>query len=341
VRIGLIGAGLIGRERLQAVQQLRQRGRDISICGILDPNLPGLAELASKFQAPIRNSAEELFDYRPDWIFIATPHDTAADLGIQSLGRGFQVLIEKPLGRSLAEAERILAAQVSPGQLWAGFNYRFYRGIAALIDDARSGKFGPLVSIRIELGHGCSPDITKGWKLDPVRAGGGCLIDPGIHLLDLCRLLSPAYLRVRGGWSWQGFWNTGVEEECRLHLDAGSFLIELDISIVRWRSTFRMEAHGTKGYGIVTGRNRSYGKQRYVRGKRWGWQSGVSQAESEELVLETNGDEVFADEMDALLFGAATNPLPPCSSREALEAMELLEQCRDAALTHRLEGCLA
>jgi predicted dehydrogenase len=145
-------------------------------------------------------------------------------------------------------------------------------------------------------------------------------------------LLAPEHLSVRSGWSWEGFWNTGVEEECRLHLDGGSFLIELDISIVRWRSTFRMEVHGTDGYGIVTGRNRSYGKQRYIRGKRWGWQSGVSQAESEELVVETDGNEVFADEMDALLFGSKSNPLPACSGREAVSTMELLEECRTVAI---------
>jgi predicted dehydrogenase len=196
------------------------------------------------------------------------------------------------------------------------------------------------MSVNMTLGHGCDPNILKTWKLDPLRAGGGCLIDPGVHLLDLCSLIGRSPLTVSGGCAWNGFWNTGVEEECRLLLDAGGFPIDLEISIVRWRSVFRLEIHGQDGYGIVNGRNRSYGKQTYVRGRRWGWQSGVSQADSEERVLESAGEDVFADEMDALFFGAerldTQHTLPPCSGAEALETMRLLERCRERVLAPAL-----
>src|SRR5260370_42466957 len=100
--------------------------------------------------------------------------------------------MEKALGRSLEEARGIAGAGSRPEQLYVGFNYRFYEGIAAVIEDVRQGTFGPLISVNITLGHGCNPDITQGWKLDPVRAGGGALLDPGVHLLDLCRLLAAA-----------------------------------------------------------------------------------------------------------------------------------------------------
>ncbi len=323
MRIAVLGAGLIGRERLLGINQLRARGRDISVCGVFDPYAD-----PAKIDAPIFGNLEEVFDAVPDWITIATPHDSAVELAIRSMRRGFKVLIEKPLGRSIEEAHRIVGAASCPGQLSVGFNYRFYEGIAAVIEDVRKGTFGPLISVNITLGHGCNPDITQGWKLDPVRAGGGALLDPGVHLLDLCRLISGGRLSVHSAWAWDGFWKTGVEEEVRLHLDAGSYLIDLQISIVRWRSVFQMEVHGRDGYGIVTGRNRSYGKQRYIRGKRWGWQSGMSQAESEELVLESNGEEVFAAEMDSVFFGACSSPLPPCSAEDALAVMELLEECR-------------
>jgi predicted dehydrogenase len=386
MRIAVMGAGLIGRERLLGIKQLRARGRDISVCGVCDP----YADTA-KLDVPSLSTVDQVYAATPDWVIIATPHDSAVELAIRSLRLGFKVLLEKPLGRSIEEARRVVAAASRPDQLSVGFNYRFYKGIAALIEDVRQGTFGPLVSVNITLGHGCNPDITQGWKLDPVRAGGGALLDPGVHLLDLCRLLAAAdkspqrvgirdlpsrdllsanlpsgdlpnrdrwqqasspeglvrrqveashlplaegavppatQLSVRSAWAWNGFWKTGVEEEVRIHLDAGSYLMDLDISIVRWRSIFQMEVHGRDGYGIVTGRNRSYGKQRYIRGKRWGWQSGMSQSESEELVLESNGEEVFADEMDALFFGAGNSSLPPCSSQDALAVMELLEECR-------------
>ena len=65
-----------------------------------------------------------------------------------------------------------------------------------------------------------------------VRAGGGCLIDPGIHLIDLAGSLDGGALSVVGGTAWNGFWDTGIEEDCRFVL-IGSRIptIELDESL--------------------------------------------------------------------------------------------------------------
>jgi predicted dehydrogenase len=327
MKVAIFGAGLIGRERLAAIEKLRARGRDIEVCGVCDPYAANLTNAV----ADLVPDVDALLARDPDWVIVATPHDAAPQLCARALRGGFKVLVEKPLGRNTEEAERILDASLRRDQLWVGFNYRFYPGIAAAISDAALGIFGPLISVNMTLGHGCDPNILKTWKLDQIRAGGGCLIDPGVHLLDLCGLIGRDRLTVCGGYTWSGFWKTGVEEECRLLLDAGGFPIALEISIVRWRSVFRLEIHGQDGYGIVNGRNRSYGKQTYVRGRRWGWQTGVSQAESEELVLESSGEDVFADEMDALFFGA-DHPLRPCSGVEALDTMRLLGRCRERVL---------
>ena len=102
----------------------------------------------------------------------------------------------------------------------------------------------------------------------------------------------------------------------------------MQISIVKWRSTFRIEINGDDGYGIIDGRNRSYGNQKYIFGKRWGWQSGKSQLESEELILESNGEDVFIKETESLLFGNKSDWMRPCSLSESFENMKLLEQCR-------------
>jgi predicted dehydrogenase len=169
--------------------------------------------------------------------------------------------------------------------------------------------------------------MERSWKLDPVEAGGGALIDPGIHLLNLAQLAAGP-VDVSSGTSWSGFWGTGIEEECHLGLTSASIpVISVVVSIVRWRSEFRMEIHGTEGYGIVEGRNRSYGSQTYRRGRRWGWQSALSQAESEELVVSDAGDDVFERETEAVLFPQTDLPAP-CTLEEALLAMDLLDDAR-------------
>jgi predicted dehydrogenase len=157
------------------------------------------------------------------------------------------------------------------------------------------------------------------------------LIDPGIHLLDLCLLLAPDGLEVAGGSTWSGFWKTGIEEDVNLVLRGKQFSIALHISIVMWRSVFRMAIHGTDAYGVVTGRNRSYGPQSYLTGPRWGWQSAPSQAASEKVELESNSMDVFADEMEALLFPSIDEGPAwprPATAADALKVMELLDGIR-------------
>ena len=325
--IAVLGYGLIGKERVKALHDLHRRGFPVERVLVFDPQVfqakgPLLPEIATAI-----SSLEQVLSCNPSLVIVATPHDAAVKLLHEILPSSTRVLVEKPLGRCLEEAFSIASKISSDDHLLVGFNYRFFPGIRQAIRDALSGQFGTLINVSMVLGHGGAPGMEKGWKFDPIRAGGGCLIDPGIHLLDLCNLLAPEGLEPVGGTAWSGFWNTGIEEEVHLLLKSRAITFNLQVSVVRWRSTFRMEIHGTEGYGIVTGRGRSYGKQFYVRGRRWGWQNAPSQADSEETVLESDANDSFRDELAAILTGDAGNP-PPSSAASALEVMRLYENCR-------------
>ncbi len=327
-RVALVGLGLIGHERLQALEALRRQGRSVSVAGLMDPDSARLQEAEQRCGATPVSDLASLIALEPDWFVVATPHDSAVEIVPRLLATGACVLLEKPLGRSLAEAEALVRLS-APGQLWVGLNYRFFAGISALITDLRRGAFGGPIALNAVIGHGGAPGMERSWKLDPARAGGGALIDPGIHLLDLALLVAREALEVQGASTWAGFWGTGVEEECHLLLSGERLpAANLQMSIVRWRSTFRLELHGDEGYGVVEGRGRSYGPQTYRRARRWGWQKAASQAESEELVLESSGDDVFVRELDALLFGSRDDVVAPCDGNQALAGMRLLEACR-------------
>jgi predicted dehydrogenase len=329
IRVGVVGAGLIGHERLDAIKKLAAKGRPVSIAGVFDTSAELTKKSAADYETVAHNSLDSFLASDYDFVVVALPHDISVPVAIKALGGRGNVLIEKPMGRDLKEANQLIEA--GGDRLHIGFNYRFYPGIRQAIIDARSGRFGDLITIEFLLGHGCFPGQEKTWKLNKVRAGGGCLIDPGIHLLDLCLLLAPDGLEVVGGSSWSGFWKTGIEEDVNLILREKSFSITLHVSIVHWRSLFRMAIHGTDGYGIVTGRNRSYGPQNYIVGPRWGWQSAPNQADAEKVELESNGMDVFVDEMEAILFptsrGEESWPRP-ATSAEALRVMQLLDEIR-------------
>ncbi|HEY6488824.1 MAG TPA: Gfo/Idh/MocA family oxidoreductase [Terracidiphilus sp.] len=330
ISVGVIGAGLIGQERLQALDKLRTSGGAVNLVGLFDVNEQQLERSAAKFGVTTFASVDALLAVQPDWVFVSLPHDVAVQMTEKILKQSNSlVLLEKPMGRDLEEARRLRT--LGGDRLRIGFNYRFYEGIRKALQDARNGRFGELISVEFTLGHGCGPGQEKTWKLDEERAGGGCLIDPGIHLLDLCMLLAPDGFQVTGGASWSGFWKTGIEEDVSLVLASGKTNFILQISVVRWLSEFRMCVRGVEGYGTVTGRNRSYGPQRYAVGTRWGWRSAPSQVASETVEIETDGMDVFVHETEALLFPPEDQLAQwpaPATTAEALQVMSLLDQIR-------------
>ena len=327
-RVNVAGFGLIGKERAKAIGKLRAAGHPVELGLIFDPYLEhGLVEFEGM---PIRSVRDwpHLLDDQSDLLILACPHDLATKYACAALEAGKSVLLEKPMGRSLEEARRILSAASRPNQLSVGFNYRYMPGIRAVLKDVRERRFGDLISVCMEMGHGGRPGDEVTWKLDPVRCGGGALLDPGIHLLDLIGLIADETLNVCFATAWKGFWNTGIEENVHVLLKSGHVVFNLHVSIVRWRSTFEVTVHGTDGYGVVLGRGRSYGAQTYTRGERWGWRSGRTQAESEDLVLTTDCEDRFSDELATILGFAPDLEVLNCDARSALASMELYDKIR-------------
>lgn len=331
MRIGIAGFGYMGKSRLRAILKIGQEIGELEIVGVYDPFFTR-DETDNEFgEIRVFLEYEMLLAEALDWLIIATPHDVGAELCKKALEKDTKVLIEKPLGRSIAEAKELYSSQKYENQLWVGLNYRFFQGINQLLNDVNKGLFGELISINISMGHGYRPGGEKTWKLNQAKAGGGVLIDPGIHLLDLLILLGGNDIEPVTGLMYSGFWKTSIEEECHLLLRSSKVpMINFQVSVVKWRSTFRVEIYGKEGYGIVNGRGRTYGPQTYIRGKRWAWLSGESQRDTEELITNSNEEDVFEKELRALFFNESSTAkkIRPSNAKSALESMRLLSTCR-------------
>ncbi len=323
--INLIGAGLIGLERLKAVAKLQARGMAVRIGWVHDPFNPRLPQLAAEYKFEIENDPDRFLRHAADLVVIACPHDVATEQTCRALEAGHLVLLEKPVGRNFQETTRIAESAKRGRGLFVGLNYRFMPGVSALAADWKARRFGDPISLRMEIGHGGKPGDEKTWKLDPIRCGGGALLDPGIHLLDLCSLLTGSQPEILASSSWAGFWKTGIEEDVQLLLRSGGVNVSIEVSVVRWRSHFEIFALGTEGYGQVTGRGRSYGKQYYRRGRRWGWQTAKDQASSEELLVEDACEDSFAEELAACLQLSPPGPTQPANLADGLAIMQLYQ----------------
>ena len=322
MKFAIIGNGLIGRERLKALESLSWKYDIEEIC-VFDVYTDSFFINPSK-NAIYTNDFDYLLRRNPDLVVIATPHNVVLDYVKRIKDLSCIVLIEKPSGRSLEEAieiERNLCGK----NCFVGFNYRFFGGIRDLLSDIEEEKFGEIISVNMVVGHGGSEGDRDSWKLDPIEGSRDCLLDPGIHFLDIINRAFPLCEPVFGR-SWRGFWDTGIEEEVHLILKRGKTIINLQTSLVKWRSTFRIEVNGTDGYGIVEGRGRSYGNQTYISGKRWQWkESGLPQRMTETKHIETVCDLSFYDELDAIL-GNKTLP-EPCNIYQSISNVILYRNC--------------
>ena len=233
-RVGIFGYGLIGKSRFSAVCNSIP-SNDIYI---YDPKL-NKDSLTTDFN--LIKSENELIELNLENYFICVPHSDAVSIVQRLKKTKSNILLEKPLGRSLEEAI-VLHSESNPSQLRIGFNYRFMRGVQELKNIIATGELGDILTIEMEIGHGGSPGDEKTWKLDPVLAGGGALLDPGVHLIDLLNFIfsiSSQNIEIHGVVKTGGFWNTGIEEVAKVVASCKGINISLGISLVSWKTRFK------------------------------------------------------------------------------------------------------
>lgn len=163
------------------------------------------------------------------------------------------------------------------------------------------------------------------------KVGGGVIIDPGIHLINLVQLIVKNKINIiNTHYTKNNFWKTGVEEQAIILLSTKNIpFININLSIVRWRSDFTLSVFGNNGYGIVNGRGSHYGNQVYRVGKRWGWEKSLknNQIDTEKTIISTNGENVFNTELHAILksINSQKTSTKPCDHKEALLTMSLIK----------------
>ncbi len=134
-----------------------------------------------------RDYREMLAREELDVISVASPNRFHAEHAVAALEHGAHVLLEKPAALSMREIAAIRKALAKSGrQLIVGFSQRFSRGNRKLNALVRGGVIGEPYMIRIRFAHsGPYPGWAKDpWFYSPVKAGGGALLDMGIHAID-------------------------------------------------------------------------------------------------------------------------------------------------------------
>lgn len=180
-RIGFLGTGWIGRHRMAAMVATGA----IEAAAVADPSPDGVAEaLKLAPAAQVVGSLAEMLALELDGVVIATPSALHAAQSIQALESGCAVFCQKPLGRSAAEVDAVIAAaRAADRLLGVDLSYRETAAMRAIRPLVQEGELGRLFAIDLVFHNAYGPD--KPWFHDRTQSGGGCLIDLGVHLTDL------------------------------------------------------------------------------------------------------------------------------------------------------------
>jgi predicted dehydrogenase len=253
-RLGFLGVGWIGRHRMRAILQAGVA----DVTAVADPSSGAADAAAADTDAcAIVSSLEDLLALDLDGVVIATPSALHADQAVTALERGVAVFCQKPLGRTAGEARRVVEAARAAGRLLGvDLSYRHVAGVSRLRDLVAQGALGDVYAVNLVFHNAYGPD--KPWFYDARLSGGGCVMDLGIHLVDLALWVLgwPEVLTVTsslhaGGRPVRGRANGLVEDHAAAQLElASGAVVQLGVS---WKLAAGQDCaieaafYGTKG----------------------------------------------------------------------------------------------
>lgn len=246
----VVGCGGFGGKRINALKNIKA-----PISCLVDVNESLVSRLAKEI------GCEHETDYRKavkrkdvDCFVVATPNKFHAPISIAALDAGKHVICEKPLARTFEEAlSMVEAAKRNKVFLKTGSNLRYFSNVKKAKELVDGEKIGKPLFIRGWIGHD-GQKILHSWNVDKEMAGGGTLLDNGVHILDLFR------------------WFIGDFDECfgnvqTLHMpidveDNGMGIFRskakkmafIQSSWTEWSGYMYMEVYGSEGSVIIDNR---------------------------------------------------------------------------------------
>jgi len=323
--MGIIGLGKQGRIRAGTV---RDHDDAVLVSGT-DPAPPekGFEDLAilPDYQAVLESDV--------DAVFVCTPNRFIPEAVSAALDAGKHVFCEKPPGRTVADIERIVAAERrNPGlTLKFGFNHRYHFGImeAKKIVDER--KYGDVLWLRGVYGKAEYSAYPTAWRTDPTLSGGGILLDQGIHMLDLFRHFCGEFTEIKSMVRSDAPDNPLEDNAFALLRTADGRIAMIHSSSTQWKHRFTLEIYLEDGYVIVDGQpstSRSFRDEWLIESRRGlGFAVGNPPEQATFCNTDPSWELELAEFVDCIRTG---QPVRNGDSRDALETMRLVHGIYEA-----------
>lgn len=190
-RWGIVGYGWVARDHMTPA--IVAAGHELAVVADSSPNARAVAERSGVIAVA---DTAQLLELRPDAIYVATPNHCHLAPIVEAARAGIPILCEKPMAASLADAEGIAAA-VGSVVYGTAFDQRHHPAHRAIHAEIATGAIGQVTAVRINYAcwvdpqwqaPGTGPEQAN-WRVDPLAAGGGAVIDLALHGLDLAQML--------------------------------------------------------------------------------------------------------------------------------------------------------
>ena len=320
LRVGIAGYGVVGKRRREGVDK-HPRLRTVAVC---DRALGG----NGVFPGGVRHYENylDLLEEDLDALFVCMTNDIASEVTIAALCRGLHVFCEKPPGRSVGDIVAVIERErQQPGQkLKYGFNHRYHESVQEALRLVRSNELGPVINLRGVYGKSKMIAFDSDWRTKRALAGGGILLDQGIHMVDLMRLFAGEFKDVHSFVS-NGFWKHDVEDNAYALMRTGGGVVALlHSSATQWRHRFHLEINlglGSVMLGGILTSSKSYGAETLTVA----YSDATDNGDPREVTTRYNQDRSWDDEIrdfvDAIVHDT---PIVNGSSLEALRTMHLV-----------------
>jgi len=256
-KVGIIGYGVMGKTRHVAIEEIK-RGK---VLAISEPNI------GPDFEGIPNLNHDEIINHPDlDVIIVCTPNFLNKQLTIKALNAGKHVFCEKPPAFTGADIEEIIEAEKNSGKtLMYGFNHRHHDSVMHMKKLIDSNEYGKVLWLRGRYGKSVTKDYFNQWRAKKELAGGGILMDQGIHMLDLFLHLSGDFDVVKAEVS-NLYWHMDVEDNAFVILkeSATGKVASLHSTMSQWRHLFSLEIFLEKGYMVLNGlitSTMSYGEE--------------------------------------------------------------------------------
>lgn len=325
MNVAIVGCGAVAELFYgRALSALTASGQ-LTVRVLVDPSAARRATLARFF--PAATPFERLEDVPAgamDLAVVATPPRFHAAQVVWLLERGCHVLCEKPLATTLAEAEGMLAAAERTGRTLAvGLVRRFFPALQMIGEFCANRLFGRLQSFTIQEGGPFNWPAATPSFFDPKQAGGGVLLDSGVHVLDVLIWWFGEPSELTYADDAQG----GLEATCRLQLGYGGESIRGSVLLSRdWKVTNQWRLEFDRATVVWRAGEANRLEVRPRGSSRW----LVSTLETETPAGRTAADryeQAFTRQILDVVESAQQGRAPRMSGAEGLRSLRLIDRC--------------